>query len=176
VTAQGRPANDVGGVSLQVEARTARDHGIAEVSRSPGGSVPLLPASLIEPLWVEFAALIGSRPASRVRPVAPVGMSPPPHPRPGRVRSPDRRCSSTAAATSESPPPAARTAPCAADCAPGPRPDTGLPCTRNSADRRACGRALLPFLLRSLGPDVGLLPVLVGRTPPTLSPSCSRNC
>jgi hypothetical protein len=34
--------------------------GLLKVSRSPGESAPLLPASLIEPLWVEFAALIGT--------------------------------------------------------------------------------------------------------------------
>ena len=52
--------------------------------------MPLLPAPLIEPLWEEFATLIGAdeRPEF-ARPS--LGLPPPPHPRPNRVRPPDRR-------------------------------------------------------------------------------------
>ena len=39
----------------------------------PGGSVPLVPSSIIEPLWVEFAALIGADDQPEVDPAHPMG-------------------------------------------------------------------------------------------------------
>jgi hypothetical protein len=88
--------------------------------------VPLLPASLIEPLWVEFAALIGADQRPEFSPTHPWGCH--------RRRVPDRvvfdhviAALVQAAATNAWPGRVVRIGPSAA-CGSGPRPGTGRRC------------------------------------------------
>ncbi len=64
--------------------------GLLTSRRSSGGSVPLLPASLTEPLWVQFAALLDEGDRPQFAPDHP-WVSPAQGPRPGGVRSCARR-------------------------------------------------------------------------------------